>query len=105
MSRCANPTCTKPNFNDLRQRWVQVEEVRLVGSQLGEGPVQRLFAAVTCSKQCAADVLVAAELAEESGRADVEAHINAMFPGITDEEERAATEAHVDAMFTDEEPR
>jgi hypothetical protein len=49
----------------LTSSWVQVEEVKLVGQHRGEGPVQRPFAIVTCSKACAVKVLAAAVEAEE----------------------------------------
>jgi hypothetical protein len=59
--RCANPECPNVQFvNDVRGHWVQVEEIRLAGELRGQGPVQRLFAAVACSKRCAIAVLTAA---------------------------------------------
>lgn len=58
---CANLDCDQgPLSGSTRDRWVQIEEVQLVGSMRGEGPVQRRYSAVTCSKRCAAVVLASA---------------------------------------------
>ena len=51
-----------------------VAPYRLAGSHIGEGPVRRPFAAVTCSKRCAAVVLLAAvEADDEASRQQEEA--------------------------------
>lgn len=67
MSRCVNPDCPWSGVV-MSSHWVQVEEVLV--EQVGElgqsaGMVKREFAAVACSKRCAAAVLIAA--AEASG--------------------------------------
>src|SRR5688572_7186624 len=65
--RCANPDCPEPPvLGRLTNDWVQVEQYSLAGSHIGEGPVRRPFAAVTCSKRCAAAVLVAAAEADDA---------------------------------------
>lgn len=70
MDNCANPDCMEPPLlANTRVHWVQVEEVRLIGREIGEGPAQRRFAAVTCSKRCAIAVLTAAADAEDAAKA------------------------------------
>jgi hypothetical protein len=59
---------TSPAGVELSQHWVQVEEVNLAGALVGEGPVQRLFAPMTCSKRCAVAVLAAEVSAEVAVR-------------------------------------
>lgn len=67
MQNCANPECLNHSFtSDTRQHWVQIEESRLVGELRGQGPEQRLFAAVACSKRCAVVVLSAAADADDA---------------------------------------
>ena len=72
MPRCANPDCPDASLNGLTMphHWVQVQETDLV--QVGQaetaGAVRHLFAAITCSKRCAAAVLAAQAPAEEAER-------------------------------------
>ncbi|MBC6456371.1 hypothetical protein [Actinomadura sp. HBU206391] len=64
MSRCANADCPSPTHSELTMsyHWVQVHEVYLQQVGQGESTVQQhRFAAVACSKACAAAVLTAAE--------------------------------------------
>lgn len=64
---CGNPSCPNRGFSkDTRSRWVQVEETQLIGELRGQGPAQRLFAAVACSKRCAAMILTAASDADDA---------------------------------------
>lgn len=70
MDNCANTECAEhPLMANTRDHWVQVEEVRLVGELQGQGPAQRRFAAVTCSKRCAIAVLTAAADVEDAANA------------------------------------
>lgn len=70
MDNCANPDCTNQSFPaNIRNHWVQIEEVHLAGQMQGEGPVQRRFAAVTCSKRCAIAVLSPIADAEDAAKA------------------------------------
>lgn len=66
---CANPDCDPGPLGGTRDHWVQIEELRLVGEMRGQGPVQRRFAAVTCSKRCAAAVLTSAADADDAAAA------------------------------------
>jgi hypothetical protein len=54
----------------MRHHWVQVQETDLVqaGQAESAGTVRHLFAAVTCSKRCAAAVLTAQVPAEDAER-------------------------------------
>ena len=78
MPRCANPDCPDASLSELtiRHHWVQVQEIDLaqVGQAESAGTVRHLYAAVTCSKGCAAAVLAAqvpAEDAEREGRREL----------------------------------
>lgn len=65
--RCANPDCADQGIlGRLTNDWVQVEQYSLAGSHIGEGPVRRPFAAVTCSKRCAATVLLVSADADDA---------------------------------------
>ncbi|MDN5918545.1 MAG: hypothetical protein L0I76_26180 [Pseudonocardia sp.] len=78
---CANPDCTGgPLSGSTRDHWVQIEEVQLVGSMRGEGPVQRRFSAVTCSKRCAAVVLASAADVDDTMAARESERLDGMFP-------------------------
>ncbi|MDB4872829.1 MAG: hypothetical protein JWL97_3833 [Gemmatimonadales bacterium] len=74
MISCANPDCPSHSHSELTMshHWVQVEELQF--QRIGDGPgattgvVQRLFAAATCSKRCAAVVLTAAADVEDATR-------------------------------------
>lgn len=80
MDKCANPECPKSSFQaSTRNHWVQIEEVRLVGQAQGEGPVQRQFAAVTCSKRCAIAVLTPDADAEDIAEAAESDRVGQMF--------------------------
>ncbi len=61
MTKCANPDCPW-SADVMSSHWVQVQEVRLeqVGADNSSGVVKHEFAAVACSKRCAAAVLSAA---------------------------------------------
>lgn len=64
----------------LGDHWVQITETRLAGQHRGEGPEQRVFAAVTCSKRCAIAVLSEpAEVEEAQARAERE-RMDRTFP-------------------------
>lgn len=67
--RCANPECDDNPDSGTRDRWVQIEEIQLVGETRGQGPMQRRFAAVACSKRCAIAVLTAAADADDAAAA------------------------------------
>lgn len=80
MSNCANPECAEHSFlADTRNHWVQVEEVQLVGELRGQGPTQRRFAAVACSKRCAIAVLTAAADAEDAAKATESDRMSRMY--------------------------
>ncbi len=72
MPRCANPDCPDASLSELtvQHHWVQVHEIDLaqVGQAESAGTVRHLYAAVTCSKRCAAAVLAAQVPAEEAER-------------------------------------
>ncbi len=72
MPRCANPDCPDASLSELtmRHHWVQVQETDLpqVGQAESAGTVRHLYAAVTCSKRCAAAVLASQVPAEEAER-------------------------------------
>ena len=80
MDNCSNPECAEhPLMANTRDHWVQVEEVRLVGELRGQGPAQRRFAAVTCSKRCAIAVLTAAADADDAAKAAEPERISRLF--------------------------
>ncbi len=79
---CANPDC--PDIgDDLRSQWVQIEQLHLAGPRVGEGPLQRPFAAVTCSKRCAVAVLTAAIEAEQPAEDAARERLDRMFGRTT----------------------
>lgn len=65
--QCANPDCPDAG-GSLTSQWVQIEQIHLAGPRVGEGPLQRSFAALTCSKRCAVAVLTAELPAEDAAR-------------------------------------
>ncbi len=62
-ARVRNPDCPDASLRELtmRHHWVQVQEIDLaqVGQAESAGTVRHLYAAVICSKRCAAAVLAA----------------------------------------------
>lgn len=74
MPQCANPDCPRSSSISnltMKSHWVQVEEIQI--QQYNDMPPQgvalRPFAAITCSKRCAAAVLTAQLAAEDAARA------------------------------------
>lgn len=69
MARCANPECPNKEYGlDLNGHWVQVQELNVIRSPSNDGPIQHVFAAVTCSKRCAIEVLTPQLPAEDEQR-------------------------------------
>lgn len=78
---CANPDCSPGPIGGIRDHGVQSEELQLVGQMQGQGPVQHRFAAVACSKRCAAAVLTAAADADDMAPARTPDPFEDLLPG------------------------